>query len=452
MTSIPSLQDKITAAGGALAHLRTAQVGPYPFPFQAEYSNWRDEQAAWAQTCVLFDQSFHMTDTYFTGPDVLRLLSDYGVNSFRTFGPGKAKQYVAVTGEGNFLADAILFGWAEDEVSVVGTPAVGNWLTYQAGRGGYDVEVAVDPWILENTEGRRLFRFQLNGPLTQSIVEKAVGAHLGKIKFFNIGEFTIAGTTVRALNHTMSGVPGVETSGLEITGPAEMGSAVKEALIEAGEEFGLRLGGSLAYGSATVESAWIALPVSGIYTADGLRSYREWLPGSGFEANASIGGSFASDDIEDYYVTPWDLGYGHLIKYDHDFCGRSALEKRAAEPHRRKVWLRWNDEDVTQVIAGSLFGGQQRTKYLAAPYSAYAISQYDQVLDGDRLVGISNWLGYTVNVGGWASLGMIDEVDAVDGKEVTVVWGETGSGTAKPTVESHVQARVRATISTTPIA
>jgi glycine cleavage system aminomethyltransferase T len=60
-----------------------------------EFSNWRDEQRAWATTAVLFDQSFHMTDVYFRGPDALRLLSDLGVNSFRNFGKNKAKQFVA---------------------------------------------------------------------------------------------------------------------------------------------------------------------------------------------------------------------------------------------------------------------------------------------------------------------------------------------------------------------
>ena len=39
-----------------------------------------------------------------------------------------------------------------------------------------------------------------------------------------------------------------------------------------------------------------------------------------------------SDDIEDYYTNPWDLGYGSFVKFDHDFIGRDALE--AIDPAR----------------------------------------------------------------------------------------------------------------------
>ena len=53
---------------------------------------------------------------------------------------------------------------------------------------------------------------------------------------------------------------------------------------------------------------------------------------------------------------------------------------------------------------------------------------------------------------GWSSLAVIDEDRIQDGAEVTLVWGEEGGGSAKPTVERHVQAEVRATISTSPLA
>ena len=41
-----------------------------------------------------------------------------------------------------------------------------------------------------------------------------------------------------------------------------------------------------------------------------MKAYREWLPAASYEATGSIGGSFVSDNIEDYYVTPYELGYG----------------------------------------------------------------------------------------------------------------------------------------------
>ena len=42
------------------------------------------------------------------------------------------------------------------------------------------------------------------------------------------------------------------------------------------------------------------------------------------------------------------------------------------------------------------------------------------------------------------SIGLINEDDVVYGKEVTIIWGEENGGTAKPTVEPHVQTTIRA--------
>jgi Aminomethyltransferase folate-binding domain len=117
-----SLEDKLQRYDSPLAMLRTAPVMKYVFPMADEYTNWRDEQAAWSETAVLYDQSFHMTDIYFKGPDVRRLFSDVGVSNLTTFGKNKAKQFLAVNHDGYVIADAILFGFDDDHYSLVGTP------------------------------------------------------------------------------------------------------------------------------------------------------------------------------------------------------------------------------------------------------------------------------------------------------------------------------------------
>ncbi|MFD5723353.1 aminomethyl transferase family protein [Streptomyces sp. NPDC127036] len=446
-----NLDEKLHEAGSIVDMLRNAPQGPYIYPMRAEYTNWRDEQQAWQNTAVLFDQSHHMTDIYFKGPDALKLMSDLGVNGFRNFGRNKAKQFVACNHDGYFIGDAILFAFEDDEFSLVGRPVAPNWAAFHAETGNYRVSVTRDERSVAN-EGKRLtFRFQLNGPATHAIVEKAAGLPLPRIRFFAMGEFEIAGVPVRALNHTMVGIPGQEFTGLELVGPSEHSDTVHAALVAAGEEFGLRQGGARAYPSTALESGWIPAPVPALYTGESMRPFRTWLSGTGFEASASIGGSFVSNDIEDYYVTPWDLGYGHLIKFDHDFIGRAALEQKVTQAHRRKVWLRWNDRDTSDLIADSLFGAGPRAKYLEMPVSNYATGTYDKVLVAGRMVGISANNGYTVNVGGWSSLAMVDETEAIDGREVTIVIGEENGGSAKPTVERHVQRHIRATLRTDPL-
>ena len=175
--------------------------------------------------------------------------------------------------------------------------------------------------------------------------------------------------------------------GWELFGPWEDGEAVREALLSAGEELGLRQAGARAYSSNTLESGWIPSPLPAVYSGESLRAYREWLPATGYEGSASIGGSFASDEIEDYYFTPWDLGYGSYVKLDHDFIGREALERIAKEEHRRKVTLALDDDDLARTI-GTMFGKSERAKFIDWPSAVYSMHPYDKVTVGGNTVGV----------------------------------------------------------------
>jgi glycine cleavage system aminomethyltransferase T len=446
MSAAENLEQKIQRIGDPVTMLRNSPAGHYAYPIPSELSNWGDEQAAWKNTAVMFDQSFHMTDVYFRGSRLKEFFASIAVNSFATFGPDKAKQLVTVNPDGHVIGDGILFGLGEEEFSLVGRPAAPDYAAFKAETGDFDIEVTRDVRSLEHGGKRLIFRYQLQGPNALEVLAKTYGKELPKVKFFNIGHFEIAGVPVRALNHTMS-----RHTGLEIIGPSEHAALVKDALLAAGEEFGLREGGALSYATTPTESGWIPSPTPAIYSGEAMRPYREYLRGASWEGTASIGGSFVSDSIEDYYQTPWDLGYGRHVKFDHDFIGREALEKLADQPHRQKVWLRWNDDDVTTAIARSYFGGANRTKRLGVPSSVYSTLPFDVVHVGGARVGLSTYSGYTTNVGGWSSLAMIDEAEVREGREVTVVWGEPDA-TAKPVAESHQQIEIRATISTTSLA
>ena len=154
---------------------------------------------------------------------------------------------------------------------------------------------------------------------------KLTGGPLPDVKFFNMTDFTIAGHRVRALRHGMAGQPG-----FELFGPWAEGDEVLHAILEAGAEFGLMRAGAKAYSTSNLESGWIPTAVPAIFGPE-MRGYREWLDAG---ALGSLGGSMDSGDITDYYVTPYDIGYGRTVKFDHDFLGREALERVAAEEHR----------------------------------------------------------------------------------------------------------------------
>jgi vanillate/3-O-methylgallate O-demethylase len=435
-----SLEAAIAQAGSPVELLRNSSARPLLFPVAPEFTNWRSEQRAWRTSCALFDQSHHMTDLYLSGPDALRLLSDFGVNTFAGFGPGKAKQYVTVNADGQFIGDAILLCLDTGVFDVVGHPTVANWLQYNAEAGKYNVAIERD----ENSADRRsgppvMYRYELQGPTAVAILEKVTGQRLPDVNFFNMTQFVIAGRRVRALRHGMAGQPG-----FELFGPWADGADVLSAVLEAGGELGLVRAGAKAYSTSNLESGWIPTVVPAIFGPE-MKAYREWLDESSL---GSLGGSMAAADIADYYVTPYDLGYGRTVRFDHGSHGREALERIADGPHRTKVTLVWHPDDVAAAVR-SLCEPGVPAKYMEWPKARYAFIQADQVLLDGRLAGMSLDAGYLANEHAFVSLATVDAAASAPGTEVTVLWGEEPNS-AKPAVEKHRQIGIRATVAPAP--
>lgn len=413
-----------------------------------EFTNWRDEQRAWRETAILFDQSHHMPEMLLKGSDAFRLLERIGINSLANFTTDRAKQLIGCTPRGHVIGDCVVYRLEEQTFELISSMPLLNWVQYNAEKGGYDVTIERDDPTPYNPTGRRWFyRFQLEGPNAGKIFHDAVEGGAPEIPFFRTAKVKIGGCEVLVLRHGMAG-----HLGAELSGPYDEMAKVRSALLDAGKKYGLKQGGTKTYFSTIFEFGWMPYPLPGIYTGEELRDYREWLSGNGWEANAQLGGSFLSDNIEDYYVTPWHLGYGHILKFDHDFIGRAALEALPESKRRKRVTLVWNREDVTKIFASQL-GDGPRYKALDFPVAYYGWPQFDEVrtIDGS-LVGHSCHCGYSANEGEMLSLAMLDASQAEPGTEVVLVWGEPGGGSRKPHVERHEQLKVRATVASVPYA
>jgi vanillate/3-O-methylgallate O-demethylase len=445
-----NLEGVLKAAGNAVEMLRNSKIGAYVYPVvPTEYSNWRDEQKAWRDSAVLFDQTHHMAELLVTGKDAQKMLNYLASNTFKGFVPNRAKQFAPTNYDGYVIGDVIMFYHGDNEFNLVGRAPTVNWVQFHAETGGFDVQVRRDDRSPGNPGGKAVvrnhYRFQIQGPNASKVLDKLNGAPVADLKFFHMDAINIKGQKVRSLRHGMAGAPG-----LEIWGPYEEREAVREAILEAGKEFGIVQVGARAYATNTLESGWIPSPLPAVYTGEKMRQYREWLPANSYEATGSIGGSFVSKNIEDYYLNSYELGYGVMVRFDHDFIGREGLEKMSKEPQRRKVTFQWNGEDVARVMNSILVKGEHY-KYIEFPLANYASSSYDRVEKGGKVKGLSLFSGFSYNERSCLSLGVVDP-DVKDGEELTLVWGEENGGTAKSTVERHKQTEIRVIVSPVPYA
>lgn len=443
MTS-ESLAAAIARAGSPVTLMRNQNWPAFTFPVAPEFTNWRDEQRAWNSTVALMDQSHHMTQLFLGGADLIPLLSSISPNTFGTFRPGVAKQLISVNKDGYLIGDGILF-YNEDApegLVLIGHHLLIDWVRFNAEKAqaaGKDVHHRLEGNSHMRQGPPTFYRYELQGPNADLVMEKVFGGPAPDIKFFHIGDVEIAGRPVKALRHGMAGQPG-----FEFYGPWEDNEIVLNALMDAGAEHGIRRVGAKAYSATPLESGWLPTPFPAIFDED-FAEYREWLPA---DRAGSIGGSLYSEDIHDYYMTPYDLGLGRSVRFDHDFHGREALEKLAENPTRRKVTLLWNANDVADVVRSQMEPGIP-AKFLDFPKARYGLYQMDEVLQDGRRVGISTDAGYIAYDQLYMSLATLD-ADIADGEVVEVVWGEDPISQKHSVDAQHRQVRIRATVAPAP--
>jgi len=449
-----TLQDLIEDVPNTAEYLRSLDpdVSSIFADLPAVQTNWIEEQRAWREGCAFMDQSYHMVNQYIrpgdpsdgtaSGRGPIELFSDLAVNSFESFTSGEppqAKQLVACNPDGYVIGDCILFYLDEDTFLAVGLPALHDWIRYNAEKDEYDVSVDV---VYQPGAGATPadFRFELMGPDSFEILDEVTDDAFDGISFFEMDTVRINGHELYVLGHQMSG-----ERGLELFGPYDYHDEIKDEIIDAGEEYGLRQLGSESYRSTGTLSAWMGGYIPAIYNHEDLRGFREWLPAKSFEANYAIGGSYESEEISDYYLTPNALNYEGIVAFDHDFIGREAVAEMVEDPDRTKVSLVWNSEDVIDVYA-SLFREGDTHQFMSLPTST--AGRYDDVRKGGEHIGVAKYRSYTYNEREMLSLGCIDVEYSEPGTEVTLVWGDEDS--PKTSVERHVETTIRATVAPAP--
>lgn len=444
-----SLEEKLSPSENLAIKFRNADLQSKDVHWDVypdQYTSWIEEQRAWRESCILMDQSYHLANYYIEGPDALKVNADLGLLDFEKLSEvptPTGKQHPVCSPDGYIIGDPILFHLGDQEVVVTGNRGMAQkWIHYNVENGPYDAEVT-DIYSPYGDTPPIDFRFEIQGPYAKEVLGEVIDGSFPEVSFFGMAEMEIDGIHTYLLAHGMASVPGYE-----IFGPYEHHDHVRSLLLEAGEEYGIRQLGSKAYKTATLTTGWLPTGLPAIYESEEMKGYREWLDDEVIEANWSLGGSFKSDELSDYYLNPVELGYEHLIDLDHDFVGKAAIEQRLENPERKKVTLVWNQDDVVDVMA-SIFR-EERHKFIDIPDIAqkWNMGHYDQVIVNGEPAGVSLFGGVNANLRKMLSLAVVDIEHSEPGTDVIVVWGEPDS--KKAAVEEHVEKEIRATVAPSP--
>lgn len=391
-----------------------------------EYSDWQDEQLSWKQTCYIGDWSF-LIDVEVEGPDALRFFKETSVNSFEKFEIGQAKHLIQCSERGKVIGEGVLMRFGEQRFRTQAGPA--TWSAFLLEKGGYDAR-----WKQIKT-----FQYQVSGPTALAACQAATGQPLTDVKFMHFLPVTIAGKSCYALRQGMAG-----EIGFEFHGDAEDGPAVYAALLEAGKDHGMRQLGRRTVMINHLEAAFPTITWHYLHDmmAPDAQGFREF-GGKHFDMGGivpAIRGSFEGEDISDYSYSPFELGWGKSVKFDHDFRGRAALEAEVARGARRvRVTLEFNSEDVIDIYA-SLFRDGQPYDFLDVPHPQRWTLWADSVLVGGEHIGVSTGPGYSFWFRKVLTLAFIAPEHATPGTAVEVLWGGPGSP----------QKRIRATVAPAP--
>lgn len=279
------LYDKHVALGA-----RVIDFGGWAMPVQ--YSSILEEHKAVRTAVGLFDVC-HMGEVEFVGPGALAAVERLVSNDVRKLVDGQARYTVVCYPEGGIVDDCIVYRDHAERIVIVINAA------------NIDKDVA---WFRQHTDGRADVKFRdmsdefgliaVQGPKAPALLDRvAPGAGFSALKSFHFGKGTIAGVPVWAARTGYTG-----EDGYEIFVPAADAGKIWDLLLAQGQDLGVK--------------------PCGLGARDTLR----------LEACLSLYGN----DI-DQTTTPYDAGLGWVVKLDHDFIGRPALEAQKAKGLSRKL-------------------------------------------------------------------------------------------------------------------
>lgn len=414
----------------------------YYKPVEAE--GYVRECMSWHEGCYIHSGLNPFPEADLEGPDVEKLLAKYFVNSFANRPVGKGMHGIMCNDQGKIVSDGILVKTGEQKYRSLCLPYLGMLAQNEK-----DLDLTVTE--LTGTKGF----YQFCGPRSLELMENVTCQDLHGLKFMHFVSASIDDLPVFIFRVGMAG-----TLGYEIHFEMKDADAIYRKVAECGENYGLVQLGRHAYNSTHTEGGFTQCSIHFMY-ADFDHANDEVLGKRSFPAQAagiyhslyspSFGdimydGSYSDQPYKSLFRTPAECGWARMVKFDHDFLGRAAIEKEQVEEDcpRQMVTLEWNGDDVVDVFASLLRDGEPY-RYMDIPedLAPYAEQPYNHVtkvassaalyysqdivnIDG-RQVGVSSGRMYSPFYRKVISLCTIERDAAIVGNDVKVIWGNPGT-------------------------
>ena len=253
------------------------------FEMPIQYSSIREEHMAVRKAVGLFDVT-HMSNVWITGADAVKLISLVTVEDASRVEDGKS-QYTSILRENGTIIDDTIFMHLGDRFMMIPNAGmneiVTKWLTEQAKK----------HHLKANAEdvSRDYVILAVQGPKSKETLQKITDTDLAAVKFFGCTYAEVAGVECIVSHTGYTGELGFE---LQIT-PAKKADAVFNAIMTAGEEYGIQPIGLGARDTLRLEKCLM-------------------LAGNEFEGGR----------------TPLEATLGWTVFWDHEFIGKQALLKQ----------------------------------------------------------------------------------------------------------------------------
>lgn len=380
-------------------------------------------ESAWLGTNLNLTPIFDIS-----GPDAAKFFNQTCVNrDFSVMKPGQSKHAIICNEKGKMLADGVVM---KKEDGSYRTYWMAPVIQYFMLKSGLDVQ------------GNYLddeYFFQIDGPKSLEILEEATQTDLHDIKFARNKTVKICGTDMVVHRLGMSGA-----LAYEVHGDAENAEMVYKVLRDTVEKYGGKPLGCLNYAILNHTPAGypnqlqhysFALLTGDPDLAEFAKNNCMMFP---------LAGS-ASVNPEDCERSPYDVGWGYLVNFDHDFMGKEALLEMKQKKEKTAVTLEWNTEDVGEVFMSQFRGTDVEPYDVIHTVSVQddatnLTTRCDYVLADGKQIGVASGRTYAYYERRMISLGFIDTEYAKEGQEVVVLWGTPG----------HPQKEIRATVARFP--